>query len=95
MEAAGNYSLCVCLCAAAFFVAGVNLSWGTYQYVYNLLHLRPRTGMSAVGAFLYVSMASLHLALWFIVCSLYLGYSDDEEEEKDTETKANKIGNNK
>ncbi|KAK7476248.1 hypothetical protein BaRGS_00032524 [Batillaria attramentaria] len=65
----------------AFFVAGVNLTWGTYHFIYNVLHLRRRMAMSIPGAFLQVSMASLHLVLWFMICILYIGYPDDPEVE--------------
>ena len=33
--------------------------------------------MSRFGGLLSISLALLHLALWLMVCSLHLGYSDD------------------
>jgi hypothetical protein len=60
-------------------VAGLNLAWGTYQFVYNIVRLRQRLEMSRVGALLNVSVALLHLCLWFIVCSLYMGISDEPD----------------
>lgn len=65
----------------AFFVAGINLTWGTYHFVYNILCLRRRIGMSLLGALLQVSMATLHLMLWFMICLLYIGYSEGAEVE--------------
>lgn len=58
-------------------VAGLNLLWGTYSYIYNIIRLRGRVGMSRFGGLLSISLALLHLVLWLMVCSLYLGYSDD------------------
>lgn len=62
----------------AFFVAGVNLLWGTGQLFYNVFYLRRRMEMSWIWAILYLSMATLHLLLWLMVCLLYIGYTDDQ-----------------
>lgn len=61
----------------AFFVAGMNLTWGTTHFIYNLLYLRRQVGMSVLGALLQVSMATFHLVLWFMLCVLYISYSDE------------------
>ncbi|KAL8563038.1 hypothetical protein ACOMHN_067436 [Nucella lapillus] len=82
MLAEGTTPLAMQAAEGAFFVAGLNLTWGTYQYIYNLLRLRRRTGVSAVGALLYSSMALLHIGLWLIVCTLFLGYTDDDADGK-------------
>lgn len=34
--------------------------------------------MSWIWAILYLSMATLHLLLWLMVCLLYIGYTDDQ-----------------
>ena len=39
-------------------------------------------GMSRLGGMMTIAIASLHLALWFMVCSLYLGYTDDPSDMK-------------
>ncbi|XP_076442886.1 transmembrane protein 160-like isoform X2 [Babylonia areolata] len=82
MMAEGTTPLALQAAEGAFFVSGLNLTWGTYHYIYNLLRLRRKMGMSAVGALMYFSMAVLHLGLWFVVCTLFLGYTDETADSK-------------
>ncbi|KAK7104286.1 uncharacterized protein [Littorina saxatilis] len=78
----------------AFFLAGMNLSWGTIQFIYNTFHLRQAMGMSMFGGLLHISFAVIHFILWFMVCMLYIGYSDESDmravEEEDRKKKRHK-----
>lgn len=60
-----------------FFIAGLNIAWGTYIYIYNVLHLRQRVAMTILGAFLQVAMAAIHLLLWWLICLLYTDLPED------------------
>lgn len=73
---------------AVFVVAGINLSWGTCQFIYNILHLRRNLSMSVFAAVTNVFLAMVHIMLWFMVCTLSVGYMDDNESDvaKDDES---------
>ncbi|KAL8589755.1 hypothetical protein ACOMHN_027263 [Nucella lapillus] len=63
----------------ALVVAALNLSWGTYQYIHNVVKLRHLTGTSPLGVGAYSSLALLHLGLWVMVCATFLGLTQDPD----------------
>ena len=63
-------------------MGGLNLIGGTTLYIVNLLKLRRRIGMTRVGFLLTISLALVHITLWFSAVLLYLGYTLDEEDER-------------
>lgn len=77
----GTTAMALHAAEGAFFVAGMNLTWGTTHFIYNLLYLRRQVDMSVLGALLQVSMATFHLVLWFMLCALYISYSDESDVE--------------
>ena len=76
---------------AAFFVAFLNVFWGTGCHVNNLIRLRHVTGMSGVALFLNLCGSVLHACLWLAVLICYLGFLDGaDKEDFDKEEKKTK-----
>ncbi|XP_076464261.1 uncharacterized protein LOC143296295 [Babylonia areolata] len=92
----GNTTLTEQAAKGALVVAALNLSWGTYHYIYNTVRLRRQTGMSSVGVGAHSSLALLHLMLWFMVCAAFLGNTEEEPDggqggEMDMETERQSV----
>lgn len=58
------------------FLAGVNVLWGTYLFVYNLIYLRDRVGMSGGFVALQTLSAIVHALLYVMILIVFAAESD-------------------
>lgn len=61
---------------SAMFLAGVNVLWGTYLFVYNLIYLRDRVGMSGGFVALQTLSAIVHAVLYVMILIVFSAESD-------------------
>lgn len=58
------------------FLAGVNVLWGTYLFVYNLIYLRDKVGMSGGFVALQTLSAIVHALLYVMILIVFAAESD-------------------
>ncbi|XP_048737885.2 transmembrane protein 160-like [Ostrea edulis] len=61
---------------SAMFLAGVNVLWGTYVFVYNLLYLKDRVGMTGGFVALQTLSAIAHAILYAMILIVFSAESD-------------------
>lgn len=72
---------------AAMSMAGVNVLWGTYVFIYNLFFLKERVGMSGGFVALQTLSCIIHAVLYVMILIVFAAESDKYFQEHPKEKK--------
>ncbi|XP_046352205.2 transmembrane protein 160-like isoform X2 [Haliotis rufescens] len=85
MQAEGTLEVSQLAAQGVFLLAGINLTWGTINFIIYILQLRQRMGMSLVASLINITGATFHLLVWLALVTMYLGLTEEPPETPDGE----------
>ncbi|XP_071079938.1 transmembrane protein 160-like [Haliotis cracherodii] len=85
MQAEGTLEVSQLAAQGVFLLAGINMTWGTINFIIYILQLRQRMGMSLVASLINITGATFHLLVWLALVTMYLGLTEEPPETPDGE----------
>ncbi|XP_046579816.1 uncharacterized protein LOC124287356 [Haliotis rubra] len=85
MQAEGTLEVSQLAAQGVFLLAGINMTWGTINFIIYILKLRQRMGMSLLASLINITGATFHLLVWLALVTMYLGLAEEPPETPDGE----------
>ncbi|XP_067680829.1 transmembrane protein 160-like [Haliotis asinina] len=85
MQAEGTLEVSQLAAQGVFLLAGINMTWGTINFIIYILKLRQRMGMSLLASLINITGAIFHLLVWLALVTMYLGLAEEPPETPDGE----------